>query len=228
MDPAINGSSTTPARAAASSPVNTVHAIQVFRIDEGQTVHLRTLSDSYGGLFTHWYRGRSVYCPGVECASVVHKISRIWKGYAAVEIYVEQRKKWMPWVLEISEHLELDLRNRFERGQVWEIFRDVPTNHKAQPVQGKLHEQRDASTFPAAFDVRPVLMHLYHIPAVDLSHKNPMPPRVIVEESDGAPPAILATAGAAKPLVSDEEVKRRLDDFFKKQKTPTEKKAAKP
>jgi hypothetical protein len=207
---------------------NTVHAIQVFRIAEGQTVHLRTLSDSYGGCFTHYYHKRSQYCPGENCPSPVHKIDRIWKGYAAVEIYVASRKKWMPWVLEISEHLELDFRDRYARGQVWEIFRDLPQDGKKQPVTGKLQETRDPATFPAAFDVRPVLLHLYHVFSVDLNIKNPMPPRLIVRESDGEAPKALQPGPTGHEAAQEaQKAQEMLSEYVKKLKTPTERKPGK-
>ena len=41
------------------------------------------------------------------------------KGYAHAEIYSRAIKAWNPVVLEITEHLELDLRGQYARGQVW-------------------------------------------------------------------------------------------------------------
>lgn len=201
--------------------------LRVFRVEPGTTCIARTLSDQYGGLFTHYVRGRSHLCIGEDCQPLIHKTDRYWKGYAAVEIWEQARRVWTPWCLEITEHLELDLRGLFRRGQVWEFWRDGQTGKKATACQAKLLEERDPEKFPKAFDFVPVLKHLYHVPAINLQAKNPLPPRVIVEESEGDGPAIYETFGKPAPAFegSAQEAWQRYQN--EKKKTPTERKAAK-
>lgn len=202
--------------------VQETNALRVYRVNPGDVVHLRTLSDGYGGLFTHFFKNRSYYCSGPDCNSMYHKMPRIWKGYSAVEIYSVEKKKWRPFVLEISEHLELDFRGIYKRGQVWELYRTLQTGKKATPVQGKLHEERGPSSVPAAFDIRPVLLHLYHCMAVSLDAKNPMPPRTFLADSDGDAPKVLAEASKGYEPMSLEEHERRMKEWNERKKTPTE------
>jgi len=202
----------------------TARTLRIFRVEEGTTVHARTLSDGYAGLFTHYTRGRSVYCKGDQCDSVVHKVDRIWKGYAAVELWNVATKKWTPVVLEISEALELDLRGLWKRGQVWEFYRDRPTSKKAMPIMGKLLEERGPDSVPPPFDFKAVLMHLYHQPIIHLGALNPMPARILVLDSEGAPPAILEPA-----KVDEKPVDPKVEEEFRKRfnlnkRTPTERK----
>jgi len=201
-----------------------VGVLRVFRIEEGTTVHARTLSDGYKGVFTHYVKRRSVLCGGDDCDGPTHKTPKIWKGYAAVELWNAATNHWNPFVLEITESLELDLRGKWRRGQVWEFYREMPTKKKSMPITGKLLEERDPSSVPPEFDYRPVLLHLYHVHAIHLGVLNPMPPRVIVEASEGNGPAILAGAGAGKPQM-DAETEQKYQEFMNKmKKTPTEKK----
>lgn len=204
--------------------LNPVGVLRVYRVEEGKTSHVRTLSEGYVGLFTHYVKRRSLLCRGDQCDQATHKLDRVWKGYAAVERWEADIGKWLPCVLEISESLELDLRGRWRRGQIWEFFRDLPIQGKKQPITGKLQEEHDPAKMPPAFDFKPVLMHLYHTQALPLGALNPMPPRIIVQASDGEGPAILVSEGAGKPAV-DPQVQRRFEEWKRTGKfTPTEKK----
>lgn len=206
------------------SEAGRIGVLRVFRVEEGTTVHARTLSDGYSGLITHYYKKRSLICRGDDCDSMIHKTERVWKGYAAVELWNAATKLWNPWVLEITESLELDLRGKWKRGQVWEFYRDTPTKGKAMPITGKLLEERDPATMPPAFEFRPVLLHLYHVHAIHLGALNPMPPRVLVQASEGDAPKILSTAENGKPVV-DAETEQKYQEFLNRNKrTPTEKK----
>lgn len=193
------------------------NAVSVFRIDEGSCCFVRLLSEQYVGCFTHYYRGASRYCAGKECRDVMHKSTdKTWKGYAAVEIH-EAGTTWVPFVLELSECLELDMRGRFRRGQVWKILRDQGDGRKPMPMRGILHEDRDPDSFPPAFDIRPVILRLYHVEKIDLSVKNPMPPRIVLGKSQDAPPA--PEKAAASPEWKLTPAEQRLLDESRATKT---------
>lgn len=198
--------------------------LRVFRVKEGTTVHARTLSDGYSGLFTHYVRGRSVYCQGEKCEATVHRTDKVWKGYAAVELWNVATKKWTPAVLEITEALELDLRGLWKRGQVWEFYRDTPIQKKKMPIMGKLLEERDPASLPPAFDFRSVLLHLYHVEAVHLGVLNPMPPRVILADSEGDGPAILEEAPKGEQSYDPEQIAAFRKKLAADRKSPTERK----
>ena len=196
--------------------------IEVVRVEAGAAILFRTLSQSYGGLFTH-YKGKSRYCPGEDFCQL-HKMDRIWKGYCAAEWWLEKECVWRPCVLEITESLELDMRAHFNRGQVWEIYREQKTSKKAPQVCGKLHETLDGKRLRPAFDIVPVLRALYHVDAVDLTKRNPCAPRLLAEDVKDDPPAILATRSVEEMDPAEYAAKRKqLNELFQRNKTtPTE------
>lgn len=175
-------------------PTSAPRVLEVLRVKPGDMFFARLLSEKYCGLFTHYYQKRSHVCKGEHCSSIIHKIDRTWKGYAAVEINSGKPndRKWYPWVLEITEHLELDFRHRFKRGQTWELFCPAAVDRKRPGVEGKLWDVPTSATLPAAFNIVPTIQNLYHCFELDLSAKNPLPDRVYVEVSDDAPPQLFA------------------------------------
>jgi hypothetical protein len=211
----LNGHSQQPAQE--QRPAKPVQ-IEVVRVQAGASALFRILSPSYGGLFTH-FKGRSKYCPG-EDFCLLHKMDRIWKGYCAAEWWLEKEKVWRPCVLEITESLELDMRGKFGRGQVWEVYREQRTSKKAPQVMGKLHETVDVSRLRPPFDVVPVLRALYHSDVIDLSKKNPCAPRLLAEDVSDDPPAILASKPVQAMDPAEYEARRKqLDDLFNKNRT---------
>jgi hypothetical protein len=168
--------------------------LQVFRVGEGITAKIRTLSLSYGGLMTHWRGGRSVYCDPSDCKICKVDANRTWKGYFAGEVYDPAKKWWMPFVVELTEASELDLRHRFERGQTWTFSRAKQQSKKRTPVRATLLEFVNPESLPNAFDFLPVLRTMYHSPAVELSTENPVPDRIFVEPTAGDAPGSTLTA----------------------------------
>lgn len=173
-------------------------ALRIFRVEPGQVVHMRTLSPAYSGLMIH-YQKRSLYCPGeAHCPPAMHKCGLSWKGYAAVELYDKNPKLWVPFVLEITEALELDFRDVWKRGQVWKLWREAQDSKKPTPIQGKLQETLDGERLRPEFDILPPLYHLYHTTSVQLGWSNPMPPRTFLEAIAGDAPAELAEQGHSR------------------------------
>lgn len=180
--------------------------VDVFRVKEGEAHFIRTLAANYGGLFTHYYQKRSRVCRGADCYPVMHRSERVWKGYTPVLVFLVKQRIWVPKVLEITAHLELDFRDIFTRAQEWEIFRHAPLAGKTQPVIGKLHNAHVASRLPVAFDVEAVVKNLYGVECVDLANPNPMPRRTFVEVVEGDVPGALADK-----IAMEDEDKRRYE-----------------
>ena len=177
----------------------TVSRLAVLRIDPGQKVHVRSLSDGYGGLLTH-FRGRSIYCEGeADCRLCRTHPDTCWKGYFAGEAWDTRRGWWLPVVMELTESCELDLRYRFSRGQVWLFSRAAQTGKKKTPVSAALIEELDPESLPASFEVYAVLRTLYHVRNISLTTPNPLPDRVMVEPTAGPGPASF-TAKDATPV----------------------------
>lgn len=186
--------------------------LRVMRVEEGESFHLRTLSKALQGFFTHYLRP-SVYCPGAECTCQHNKKQRLWKGYIAVEQWHLDSKLWIPHILEITEHLELDFRGKYAAGQVWIVKRPQPLNKKKQPVTGVLVEVLKPGTYPPAFEILPTLKHVYHSSDVQLVHKNPLPDRTVVCPSTGAPPKDIAESESVPFVPVTEEQRKKMRDF---------------
>ena len=190
-----------PQRSPSGPSPRTQTRLRVFRIEPGTTEHLRALDESYGGLMTHYGRSGSSICLGDRCSLRTCLTDRTWKGYASADLYLPGSNCWLPVAWEITEAMELDLRGLFRRGAVWKVSRAVQTKRHKTPAVAAFVEMADLATLPPAFDVRPTLMHMYHTTLVNLSVKNPLPPRPMCEPTFGAPPP-----GFAERKAKDEEV----------------------
>jgi len=175
--------------------------IRIFRLEPGASAFVRLLSPRYGGLFTHWKGGRSIYCAGEDCPAALHSTEKFWKGYGAVEAWCPIKNLWYPAVFELTEHLELDFRGQWERGQVWEVQRVKHKQAKREPIRADLQELLDANTLPADFDFLVVLKRMYHRERIDLGSKNPLPPKICLPPSVGLPPQKLCPKPPAAPLI---------------------------
>jgi hypothetical protein len=173
--------------------------LEITRLKAGQILSVQFLSPRYGGLYTHWTRGRSQACRGADCVPAVHKGEQIWKGYVASAVWVDSVKRWHPTVFEITEALELELRGHYARGQIWRLIREPEGKKKRSPVRGKLLETRDERETPPAFDIIPALVVLYHWPELALDAESRLPTPVCVVPSAGRAPAATTQAEPQKP-----------------------------
>lgn len=165
--------------------------VKVERVELNDSKIVRCLSDTIGGCFTHYFRGRSQFCHGKDCNPLMHKTDATWKGYIAAEWYIEQLAAWRPIVMEITEHAELDMRGLYRRGQIWNFYRPSDASKKNPPTFAALLEERSPESMPPAFDILPVLQTLYHTMNIDLGVLNPLPPRVLLYDSADPPPEFL-------------------------------------
>lgn len=192
------------------------YALRVLRVEPGQALTVRFLSDTYGGLLTHWIRGRSVYCPGRdECPAVNHRLTTYWKGYLSTELWSQNHKLWFPNILELTEHSELDIRKVCKRGQVWLLSRSAQKNNQRTPVTATFLELRDPAKWPAAHDYRPILHSLYHADGIKANVPNPMPAKITVQPSgcDGPDNQPMTIDGK---VMSADEVQQLADSWKRK------------
>jgi hypothetical protein len=193
------------------------YALRLTRIKEGQSFTFRFLSASYGGVITHWWRGRSQYCPGAaDCPIAVHRLQPQWRGYCAAELWHLASGLWYPCALEISEHAELDLRGRYQRGQIWTFSRAPDLDNKPQPVVAKYLAPVNDSRLPDPFDYKEVVRTVYHRPDMAFDRPNPLPPRILATPSAGQPPPLGGNGEVDADLCSAEEVHQILEAWRKK------------
>jgi hypothetical protein len=192
------------------------YALRVVRLKPGDVLCFRMLSEAYSGLMTHWIAGRGQYCPGPErCPRGTHNRDTIWKGYCAAELWCPVRKLWFPCVPEFTEYCELDLRDRYQRGQVWELRRDKKTDDKQPPIIATLTEFYDPTKLQRAFDVLPIVATMYHVSQIQLGVDNPMPGKVLVNPVEGPPPAS-KTGNAQIPNDSGAQARKLVDAWRKR------------
>jgi hypothetical protein len=87
--------------------------------------------------------------------------------------------------LEITEALHLDMRDTYQRGQIWRLGKKADKKKKYSTLQGMLHLPSDGLVIPPADDIVPVLKWTYHTTSVDLTAVNRMPSKIMVSAEDG-------------------------------------------
>lgn len=159
-----------------------LYPLRVFRVDLAQSWAVWMLGNQYHGLFTRWVgtraNGRGHYVPREEWGEP----KLIWKGYASALVWKNHEKHWLPVCFEITERCELDLRDRYARGQIWQISRAArQKKNDNPPVRAQLLESKQPNETPPELDLVPCLRNVYHVAEIDLSAQNPLPPITMVE-----------------------------------------------
>jgi len=171
-------------RAHSAPPPDDPVAVRVERVAKGGSVNIRALSPHYAGLFTHWNpkKKKGEYCAGDDCPPAMHRTPRTWHGYFAAQLFDAAGSLWRPCVFELTEHAELDVRSRYRRGQVWRFDRPAVKDGKPGVVTATLMGSYPDTVVPQPFDLRSVLLYVFHVENLNMGHPNPLPPRVLVVE----------------------------------------------
>jgi hypothetical protein len=180
----------------ASADPPEVVEIRTVRVAAGKTHFIRSLAEEYGGIMTHFEQGRSKYCDPQYCWPKCRAKGRYYKGYFAAQVWVEKWDCWYPVVCELPEKAELDVRQQFRRGLIWEFSRAADRRSSKSPVRAVLKEEQDPHNWPLAFDIAPSLLHLYHLEEIDLTAENPLPP---------LPTALMSPGGEKSPSAKPQE-----------------------
>lgn len=169
-----------------------VFRLEVYRIPAITSMVCLTVSKRVLGCLSH-YKGTSIYCRGKDCPSSVHAVDATWKGYIGVQVFLRDANTWRPYVLEVSENLELDMRGLYGPNQVWEIYRLPGRKKHGGKLEGKMLEDRGEDGALPVFDILPPVRTMYHATDLVLNVENPMPDRVVVKGADIPPPVHLAS-----------------------------------
>lgn len=183
------------------------------------------LSPEIQGMMTHWIgsksAGRSQHCQGDgNCPDAWHKGDCIWKGYVASYVFDESKLMWFPFVLEITEHLELDLRGQYRRGQIWAIAKKPNGKKKVAALCGQLLETVDQVKVPPTFDILAVLKWTYHVQNLCLGAVSRMPAKIIVAPEVGYIPQSIQPSEAEllERQAVEEHARRALEERIKREK----------
>jgi len=184
----------------------------VYRVEYGTKSTIWTIGRRVLGLWTHWLKGRSVYCTGEICHPTLHAIPRVWKCFVAAAVWTLPEGVWRPIVLEVTEALELDFRGLYERGQLWELSRAHRTPKRNPPVKGVLLNRNPDLEPPEPFSIMEVLQHLFHQERIELDAVNALPPRQLMEPVNGPPPRTAATTAGEHGMTPEEweECRRKM------------------
>lgn len=180
--------------------------VRILSVPPGVPCSVRFLA-GFQGLLTHWKGKGSIPCPGVgTCPDAIHRLRTIWKGYAPVLLWEVRENLWRPWVLEITENLEEQLRGRKLRGEEWLLTR-LEIRGRTDPVSGVLCRLVDSVELPEAFDVLPVLQKVLGSMEIRLGVANPTPAKVVLSPIAGDAPTIPT---ALQPVDVDQVDKSKL------------------
>lgn len=179
-------------------PASGGYQLLCYRVAPGQPQQLRLLAPRLLGLVVHWYQGSSKPCHGENCPSARHTAPWTWRGYSAAYLWDQAAALWFPWVLEITENCEQDMRGVYTPGQVWELSRA----EKHGPITARLLEPPPDNGAPAPFDVLNVLVRMYHDEAISLDRPNPLPARAQAQAFAAPPPVDPAAPPSAEPATA--------------------------
>jgi len=180
--------------------------IRVQWLKDGESVHVRTLSNKIAGTFTHHVKGktrkdgRSHYCTLVDHGSchLCRTYDRVWKGYTPVEVYVQDHDPplWYPVLLELTGRAEAEMRASFKRGQVWLLSRPkADYDGQITAVSAEFLQDTVAEMMMPAFPIGGALNRHFHCEVKALDCPNPMsePDFANASIATDAPAGTLAT-----------------------------------
>lgn len=174
--------------------------LELFRVPAGRTVRIRTLtSGMILGFRVHWRKGGSDYCDPETCFQKCGGFRAEWKGYLPVHRWQPGLNAWVPCVLEVTENADHDMGGCVSRGQVWEFVRDAKRRGQGSKLSAGFVEQLDGQLLPPAFDMLPVLAHIWRGVQLKINLANPVPPRPRGQVEEGSPPMIDIPDAAAPP-----------------------------
>lgn len=188
------------------------YALRLWKIETGTNYTMRMVSREYRGCFAHYLRSGSRWCPGEDRGCKNHRLEKVWKGYAGVIVWDSATRYWYPTVLEITERMELDFRDRYARAQEWIVSRPPEKKGKASPLTARFIGQVEAELVPPEFDIMPVVRYIYHSGDVELVETNPTPSRVVLSASAGQAPLGTPT-DKPKPASADDA--RKFSELLK-------------
>jgi hypothetical protein len=189
-------------------------SVRIWAIDEKEEFYIRTLSPSCEGMFIHWLGKKPYPCLKEECPGERHKKDRFWTGFVHVERWLDKEQVWFPCVMQVSPRLELDFRDVYQRGQVWQISRIRHNGKLRYPVVGVMLQKLKAETLPQPLDILPILRTAYNCFRFVLGEKNPLPPRTLAIPSNDPPP--LGIQRRIEEPISRTELRERLQAGMRK------------
>jgi hypothetical protein len=142
------------------------------------------------GTLTHYTAEGSVACRGTECPRNLHQKKVIWKGYAAVQVHNKNdRGRYFPAILEVTEKLSELIHSEDPRGQCWVIRRLDLGNDKSE-VTALFDSKRHEEGLPREFDVKAAMQRFFRCTDLFWDHAPIIPPPVMAEEWISKPPAV--------------------------------------
>lgn len=172
--------------------------LRLIWVPAGPTLHVLFLGP-IRGLNMHYHQGRPLPCLGeASCPPDRHRAMPVWYGYAPVELFRPESLLWVPYVLEITAHLETRLAGRTLRGEVWALCRRETTKRKSA-VEGELKDRFDEAEISPCFEIKSVLEAWFREENLPLGAVNPVTPKTYLPSAVRRPPLIDPVPAPAEP-----------------------------
>jgi hypothetical protein len=178
----------------AQVPSTTV-VLKLLPVPEKGPITVRFLGEMKATL-THYVpgkpKGHSEVCMGEDCPSNLHKLPRVWKGYAPAEVWRPVESDWYPGVVEITEALGQQFDGRKLTGELWELQRCKGVFKHPELVGVFLAVERPAPVDCSKW-VDTVCFRLYRTTEIIWGATDPLPNRVRIETRKAPPPPTIPT-----------------------------------
>jgi len=162
-------------------PPSANRRLAILRIAEQTTQEVIILANGpVMGMLTHYHKPESWQCHGKDCKACTSGDKRVWKGYHPVLQLDRAGHCYVPAVLEVTEALELDFRDRLFRGGEWTISRGKSTKTKRAAVLATQLGQRQLPADCLSFDCHAAVHVIYHDWTIRLEQTSPLPARLMV------------------------------------------------
>lgn len=188
--------------------------VEILRVKDDQSAVVRFLG-GYSGTLLHFLGNKYTPCraPERDCPASIHTKTKLWRGWAPAEVFDDVQQVWWPWVFEITECLEEQLRGRQLRGEVWGITRPKE-KAKGNRVVGVFVERQPSEAIRKPFDIMPVLLRAYHLDEMPMGKPNTIPPKLILGPAEGELPAALVVELPEPVAPPGPEEKKKLQELI--------------
>lgn len=186
------------------SPLPVPVAVELCSAPRDGTHHTIAFIGQPTGMMTHWRPKKPIHCPGpAHCPKENHKLAATWKGYACAQLWRDPPfNDWVPVVYEVTVSLWELLKTTPLKGQMWDIWRVKGPHEHKEVIADRLEEIQPCDLYKP-FDIMAVLVRIYKTTEFVLDVPCPVPDRIFMLPTKGAPPSTAKTV-----VEKNEEIQR--------------------
>ena len=133
--------------------------LKIFSVRTGSSAFVRFCGNAIW-VPTHYLEPKTSPCFGLDHCSL-HELALVWKGYAPGLVWSLSKKRWEPWVIELTEWCYECLPSHELRGWLVEMTRTG--KNKRGRVDMPWHDEQPEHDLGTVFPVMPTLQRLWHL-----------------------------------------------------------------